>query len=572
MKKPALINLALAAGTLLAPVARATAIERDASAQIILQEGRTVLIYPTNGTFTVTEPGEVELLLVGGGGGGGKNNGQYTGSGGGGAGGVVTNTVTLQAGTYSVVVGAGGAVATKGGDTMLSLGGETIFTAYGGGAGVDSATRLGAVHNGASGGGGQTISSANTTPVSGGSALYCDAPASNLGHDGGSSSSNQYGAGGGGGAGAAGASGSGSAPGAGGNGVEVPLISSGDAFWYGGGGAGTRGDGTQKAKGGKGGGGDSGKAGEDGKGGGGAGHARGGSGVVVLAFSRTEEPPVKDGWFECEGGDEVLTNVTAAGSEEIRIFRNSGTLTVLRGRGTMEVLAVGGGGGGGMRYNASAGAGGGGAGGVVHYTNFVAVAGTYAITIGAGGGISTNGFATSGLGITAYGGGAGDNSTWYGLRPAVDGVTKDGASGGGGAIHDGAKSSTIAGGAAIYGSYMNLGNPGGTAPAADHLYGPAGGGGAGSPGHDGVGAQPGAGGDGYECAITGTATFYGGGGAGHRADGNRPAQGGLGGGGGAGAAGEDGKGGGGSGLAAGGSGVFIVRYRLKPTATTIVFR
>ena len=176
---------ALAASLLLASVASATDIERDANAEIILQEGRTVLIYPTNGTFTVTEPGEVELLLVGGGGGGGRNTGQNTGSGGGGAGGVVTNTVTLQAGTYSIVVGAGGAVAAKGGDTTLSRGVETLFTAYGGGAGVDSSIRLGAVHNGASGGGGATFYSANTTPVGGGSASYGE-----QGHDGGSSSSN----------------------------------------------------------------------------------------------------------------------------------------------------------------------------------------------------------------------------------------------------------------------------------------------------------------------------------------------------------------------------------------------
>lgn len=109
MKKPALINLALAAATLLAPVARATVVERDATADIILQEGRTILIYPTNGTFTVTEPGPVELLLVGGGGGGGTFY-DWTGCGGGGAGGVLTNTVTLAAGTYSVEVGAGGGI------------------------------------------------------------------------------------------------------------------------------------------------------------------------------------------------------------------------------------------------------------------------------------------------------------------------------------------------------------------------------------------------------------------------------------------------------------------------------
>ena len=59
---------ALAAALPLA--ATATQIERDANAGVILQDGRTVLIYETNGTFTVTEPGTVELLAVGGGAGG----------------------------------------------------------------------------------------------------------------------------------------------------------------------------------------------------------------------------------------------------------------------------------------------------------------------------------------------------------------------------------------------------------------------------------------------------------------------------------------------------------------------
>ena len=120
MKKHAHLGLALAAGTLLAPALRATNIERDANAEVILQENRTVLIYQTNGTFSVTEPGEVELLLVGGGGGGGRLF-NYVGCGGGGAGGVITNTVRLEAGIYSVEIGAGGDVTQTGQPTALSF-------------------------------------------------------------------------------------------------------------------------------------------------------------------------------------------------------------------------------------------------------------------------------------------------------------------------------------------------------------------------------------------------------------------------------------------------------------------
>ena len=562
---------------LFAAPAVATQIERDANAQILLQEGRTVLVYRQDGSFTVTEPGTVELLLVGGGGGGGT---LYSGHacGGGGGGGVVTDTVTLQAGTYSVSIGAGGATgvpnksaAQNGGNTVLAFGGSPLFTAYGGGAGgcayVDTSAR-GTGHDGASGGGGQRYNEDGNTAKSGGSAVH--GGDGNLGNNGGSSTANQWLAGGGGGAGAPGANGGGSGisngPGAGGDGVEVQIIGSGDYFWYGGGGAGRRSDNNPSANGGKGGGGASGKPGEDGRGGGGSGGCNGGSGILVVAFARTSEPAVKDGWFECAGGDETQTIRGAKGKEEIRIFRNSGTLTVTRGNGTMEILAVGGGGGGGANYD-SAGSGGGGAGGIVHYTNLVVSTGTYAIEVGEGGGVGTNGFATSGLGVVAYGGGAGGHAR-------TDEGGKNGASGGG-AGHSTGGSATSPGGKAIFTAYMNKGQAG---AATTYIYGAGGGGGAGEVGGTPTSAVPGRGGDGYACDITGASDYYGGGGAGRRLWGgtDRNAAGGQGGGGklavGVGYPGEDGKGGGGAGGAKGGSGIFIVRYKMKPTATVIYLR
>ncbi len=61
-------------------------------------------------SFTLSSGCRARILLVGGGGGGG-----YICSGGGGGGGMIdTNNVTLQAGTYTVTVGAGGQVELKG--------------------------------------------------------------------------------------------------------------------------------------------------------------------------------------------------------------------------------------------------------------------------------------------------------------------------------------------------------------------------------------------------------------------------------------------------------------------------
>ena len=105
-----------------------------------------------NGTLTVTEPGEIEILLVGGGGGGGENwiNGGKTYYGGGGGAGGVIHKMAFQvsAGEWEVIIGAGGAVGVNGGKTM-AFG----MTAWGGGRGAKGAGIYEAL-SGASGGGG----------------------------------------------------------------------------------------------------------------------------------------------------------------------------------------------------------------------------------------------------------------------------------------------------------------------------------------------------------------------------------------------------------------------------------
>jgi hypothetical protein len=72
-------------------------------------------IFNTSGTFTVTEGGNAQVLIVGGGGGGGDNGG-----GGGGGGGTLSNTVSMPAGEYVVTVGSGGV-----GTTNDTIGGTT---------------------------------------------------------------------------------------------------------------------------------------------------------------------------------------------------------------------------------------------------------------------------------------------------------------------------------------------------------------------------------------------------------------------------------------------------------------
>jgi hypothetical protein len=180
------------------------------------------LTYTSTGTFTLTEApagSSVEVLLVSGGGGGGTGYG-----GGGGAGGYYyNNALSISAGTYPVVVGAGGtnsvgalAVGTSGSNTTFN----SITATGGGGGGQYNSTSVAKAGNGGSGGGagGSGTLSANIGTGSSGQG-------NNGGVAAGSSVSNAVG-GGGGGAGAVGSAASGAIAGSGGVGVLNPISGS----------------------------------------------------------------------------------------------------------------------------------------------------------------------------------------------------------------------------------------------------------------------------------------------------------------------------------------------------------
>jgi len=240
----------------------------------------------------------------------------------------------------------------------------------------------------------------------------------------------------------------------------------------------------------------------------------------------------------------------------------------------VEVLVVGGGGGGG--YN---GGGGGGAGGLLYSAAYTVTPGTsYTVTVGTGGAPSSASVNVASAGtnsvfdaLTASGGGGGNS------RSATSGTTAGGSGGGGSAAGTGFASSAGTG-------VAGQGTSGGVGTASDLGANSAGGGGGGA----GLGGQVGSyvlaggGGVGLNFSITGTPTWYaGGGGGGTCVNGLNPAQGGLGGGGGGGiatsqagvtgTAGTGGGGGGGNGSGTpgtGGSGVVIIRYAVTSTNTT----
>jgi hypothetical protein len=177
------------------------------------------LTYTSTGSFTLTEAPTgsiIEVLLVGGGGGGGTGYG-----GGGGAGGYYYNSaLSMSAGTYPIVIGAGGtnsvgslAVGTSGSDTTFN----SISAIGGGGGGEYNSTSVAKAGNGGSGGGagGSGTLSANIgTGTSG--------QGNNGGVAAGSSVTNAIG-GGGGGAGAVGSAASGTTAGNGGIGILNPI-------------------------------------------------------------------------------------------------------------------------------------------------------------------------------------------------------------------------------------------------------------------------------------------------------------------------------------------------------------
>lgn len=277
------------------------------------------------------------------------------------------------------------------------------------------------------------------------------------------------------------------------------------------------------------------------------------------------------------GGDEVFEHK----HRRIHVFTQSGTFEVAKG-GLVDILVVGGGGSGGTGVG-----GGGGGGGVVWEKGVALTAGSYDVSVGAGGipadyvndidtPNGTNGGNSSFDEIVAYGGGAG--ASW---------ARKTGNAGGSGGGACGGSS----GASGIEGQ----GYAGGTSGARSS----SGGGGAGGPGGNGGTAGSGVqkpatavGGAGLACDITGETVRYGGGGGGGGGDGGAcPGSPGTDGGGngtdhngGAGGDGVDGlgAGGGGSGYALptsnskpggrGGSGVVIVAYDASQSGFMIILR
>ena len=266
---------------------------------------------------------------------------------------------------------------------------------------------------------------------------------------------------------------------------------------------------------------------------------------------------------------------------------SSGSYSVPSGITAVDVLLVAGGGGGGGRAGA-----GGGAGGLVYRPLFPVTPGgsvSYSIGSGGGGGGQAGGKGTTGQNttfgtLTAQGGGGGGDAA--DTPPQTKGL--DGGSGGGhgyGQITtaDFAGSGTQPQQPGDSGTY-GFGNPGGYGSGHPQAgggvggqYNTGGGGGAGAVGGQGDGTNAGDGGAGKQYSISGTATYYAGGGGGGSHTPHGPASSGGQGGGGNGAinsqngsSGSANRGGGGGGAGSnggpggtggtGGSGIVIVSY------------
>jgi hypothetical protein len=260
--------------------------------------------------------------------------------------------------------------------------------------------------------------------------------------------------------------------------------------------------------------------------------------------------------------------VTCSGDYRIHTFTGPGALCVSNagnagGSNTIEYLVVAGGGGGGSGNSHGAGAGAGG------YRASPAVpisVASFPIVVGGGGAggpgspkFGADGNLSSGLSITSAGGGGGGG--WQ------DGAGRPGGSGSGSACNP--SPSNVGTGNTPTVSPPQ-GNPGGSACGSRM----GGGGGAGEAGNtDGQGH----GGDGLSNSISGSATFYAGGGSSGGGVPSSPIPGGEGGGGtgaasplptgGAGTANTGGGGGGSQGVSeaggAGGSGIVIIRYKFQ---------
>jgi hypothetical protein len=264
------------------------------------------------------------------------------------------------------------------------------------------------------------------------------------------------------------------------------------------------------------------------------------------------------------GGIKGKLNKPSHGGDAVTTMTASGNLTVQQGTTEVDVLVVAGGGAGG---HGNVGGGGGGAGGLQNLTTqSVNSANDIAITVGGGAsGAGSNAVSADGSDsvfsnpsnpITSTGGGGG------GSTPAPAGR----AGGSGGGSYDSGSA-----GAGTPGQGNNGGGSSGSSP---QYYG-GGGGGAGSAGVSGATPENrGNGGDGAPSTITGTATYFAGGGSGSVNDSTNPLV--AVGGGGKGGGGSDdtngtsgttntggGGGGGGDTAGSGGSGIVIVKEKDK---------
>jgi hypothetical protein len=491
------------------------------------------------------------LVVAGGGGGSGG-----AGSGGSGGGGLLYGTMSLNPTlSYTIVVGAGGVAAASSG-VVGGLGGNSVFnnaTAVGGGV-ASTGGALGLDGGSGGGGGGATVNGSNRSATnatqgnSGGLTGYGNNGSNTYG-------SSDYAGGGGGGAGAAGGASTSNNGGNGGVGLAYSI--SGTSTYYAGGGAGggTGSGGT----GGLGGGGNGGNTSINGTNGtsntgGGAGGQRlsnpganGGSGVVIISYAGAQQ----------FGGGVV----TSSGGNTIHTFNTSGTLSPISSL-SASYLIVAGGGGGGNSFG-----GGGGAGGLLSGSGTtIDTNSTYLVTVGAGGAAASS---------NTINGLQGANSSWsmvstvaVGGGGGVSGYSqnytgKNGGSGGGGSGND-SYAYTIGGtGTSGQGFAGGNGNQTNRLPSG-------GGGGAGAAGGTATSTVAGSGGIGVSSSISGTATYYAGGGGGDGGlSGGTAGTGGLGGGGngallsGAATSGTANTGGGGGGAGTpgnGGSGIVIISY------------
>ena len=239
-------------------------------------------------------------------------------------------------------------------------------------------------------------------------------------------------------------------------------------------------------------------------------------GVVLYTTHTTmaQCPPISRGFS-------VISNLLVTGTNgdfSFYEFRHTGigsstttNIQITRDIKSAEILMIGGGGGGGGGMHRNRGPGGGGAGRLLTIKGIDIAAGTFVVTVGAGGrpgatggsGRGGNGMNSVFLGYTAVGGGGGGAATEDRASSFRHGST--GGSGGGGGDYKG-----TAGGVSIVNSAQSFGNVGGISVGMNYNDGGAGGGGggAGGIGQNMNGYTPGAGGSGMAINMNGTMQFY----------------------------------------------------------------